>query len=592
MCGGTRHIKQHNTDIHYMKKLISYLFVGLVAAASAVGTASCSDDEECPALPADFKVSKENVVFLKSGGEEIFYVSAAGTPAVSADAEWVTAAVARNGKSNSVYAVTLTAQPNTLADIRTAGVKVAFGGQEATVTVTQSLADDLAVAVTEYTVPQGGGIIEVAYKSTGEVAVETPDWISLQQDRAMSDYTLKLKVEPNMGEAREGKVIVATVADAAVKVELTVKQEAYSTAGGIGETAKQAAANMYAGWNLGNTLECPGGETAWGNPKTTKAMIDMVKNAGFNALRLPTAWHCHLVEDAEPWTIDPEWLARVKEVVNYGISNDMYVIVNDHWDNGWLEINCNAEAKDAVVKKEKAIWTQIANYFADYGEKLIFAGNNEMRNKRSAGENWGEPNAEEADAMNAYNQAFIDAVRATGGNNAVRNIVVQSWCCNPWRLLDNSFVLPTDPATDHLMLECHFYDPQSFTHWSSDKPAPKPWGKRAGFTTDSDSQEDYVDNIFGQLKTKWVDAGYPIILGEYGTNAHTTSDQTLKDSEKYYLEYVTKAAKTNGLVPFYWDNASPGVGSFGIFNRSALMVGQTHFLEGIMQGAADGQYPF
>ncbi len=573
--------------------MISYLFVGLVATAAALGTASCSDDEECPALPADFKVSKEAVVFLKSGGDEVFHVNAAATPQVSADADWLTAAVARHGESNTVYAVTLTAQPNTLTDARTASVKVAFGGQEKVVAITQALSDGIAVAQTEYTMPWGGGMLDIAYKSTGEIAVDAPSWITLVQARSMDDYTLRLSVEANMVDAREGEVVVSAAADPATKVTITIKQAGYdSSAATIGETAKQAAANMYAGWNLGNTLEAPDGETSWGNPITTKPMIDMVKNAGFNAMRLPTAWSAHLVADAEPWTIDPDWLARVKEVVNYGIANAMYVILTDHWDNGWLELNCNAEAKDGVIKKEKAIWTQIANYFADYGEKLIFAGNNEMRNKRGNNENWGEPNAEEADAMNAYNQAFIDAVRATGGNNALRNLVVQSWCCNPWRLLDNSFVLPTDPATDHLMIECHFYDPQAFTHWQKDLTLPKLWGKRAGFTTDGNSQEDYIDDLFGKLKAKWVDAGYPIILGEYGTNCHTASDQTFKDSEKYYLEYVTKAAKDNGLVPFYWDTNGPGVGSFAIFSRNALMVGQTHFLEGIMQGAAAGQYPF
>lgn len=576
-----------------MNKMINYLFVGILASAAALGTSSCSDDEECPTLPADFKVSKENVVFLKNGGDEVFHVNAPATPEVTPEADWIAAAVARHGTSNSVYAVTLTAQPNPDMTDRTATVKVRFGGQESTVNILQAAAETVALMTSEVSVDHKGGTLQIAYKASGEVNVDVPEWIAVKSARAAADYTLTLAVDMNMGDAREGNVTVSLLSDPAEKAVLVVKQGAYKQAEmTYGESAIDAAKNIYAGWNLGNTLEVPAGETAWGNPKTSKAIIDMVAQGGFNAVRLPAAWSAYLEADAEPYTIKADWLARVREVVDYAFANDMYVILNDHWDNGWLELNCNAAAKDAVVKKEKAIWTQIANYFADYGDKLIFAGNNEMRNKRGDNENWGNPNAEELDAMMAYNQAFVDAVRATGGNNATRNLVIQSWCCNPWRLLDADFKVSTDPADGHLMVECHYYDPQSFTHWSTSDPMPAFWGYREGFTTSTSNQEDAIDSLFGQIKAAYVDKGIPVILGEYGTNNHTTSDQTMKDSEKYYLKYVTMAAKNNGLVPFYWDNATPGPGSFGIFNRFTLTVGQPHFLEGIMEGAAAGNYPY
>ena len=209
-----------------------------------------------------------------------------------------------------------------------------------------------------------------------------------------------------------------TVTDDPDVADYTLPEIAFPTDDNIGETAQQAVKNIFAGWNIGNSLEVPDGETAWGNPAVSQKLIDGVKAAGFNAVRIPCAWSSHLVKDAEPYTIDPAWMKRVREVVDYAYKNGMYVIVNTHWDGGWLELHANANDQAAVVKKEKAIWTQIAAEFADYGQRLIFAGNNEIRNKVGNNENWGMPSSGERKALEAYNQAFVDAVRATGGKNA------------------------------------------------------------------------------------------------------------------------------------------------------------------------------
>lgn len=363
----------------------------------------------------------------------------------------------------------------------------------------------------------------------------------------------------------------------------------YPTDDNIGETAQQAAKNIFAGWNIGNSLEVPDGETAWGNPAVKKELIDGVKAAGFNAVRIPCAWHSHLLADAEPFTIDPKWMARVHEVVDYAYKNGMYVIVNTHWDGGWLELHANETDCDAVVKKEKAIWAQIATEFSDYGERLLFAGNNEIRNKVGDNENWDAPSAGERAALEAYNQAFVDAVRATGGKNEQRNLVIQSWCCNPWYALEH-LSMPEDKAESHLMTEVHFYDPMDFTH--TDKKI-RTWGYRKGYyTADNNNQEDYIDNLFGLLKAKFTDKGYPVVLGEYGTVCHSVTDKQIKKSDLYYLEYVTKSAKDNGMIPFYWDNGQPQVGTFGIVNRSSGAVSVPHMLNGIMKGACSGNYPY
>lgn len=497
----------------------------ILAQAVMLCLMSCgSSDDPKPAVT--FKVAQTELSLPAEQSENSIYVESQTPPQAVCDASWLHLEnAARNGDSDRVWVIRLTADANTATDARTATVTVSADGQSATVSISQAGAE-----------------------AGKPVDADDPD---------VADYTLPDIQSP--------------------------------TDDNIGETAAQAVKNIFAGWNIGNSLEVPDGETAWGNPATTQKLIDGVKAAGFNAIRIPCAWNSYLVADSEPYTIDPAWLARVREVIDYAYRNGMYVVLNSHWDGGWLELHANADDCEAVVRKQKAIWTQIADEFAGYGQRLIFAGCNEVRNKVGDNENWGMPSADERAALEAYNQAFVDAVRATGGKNAERNLVVQSWCCNPWRALD-ALTMPADPAQSHLMAEVHFYDPMDFTH--TDKKL-RAWGYRKGYyTADNDNQEDYVDNLFGLLKSAFVDKGYPVILGEYGTVCHTLTDKTVKKSDSYYLEYVTRAAKENGMAPFYWDNGQPQTGTFGIINRTTGAVAVPHMLNGIMKGACTANYPF
>lgn len=485
---------------------------------------SCGDNED-PKPTETFKVSQNELTFPASQSENLIYVESQAKPTAVCGASWLHLENAvHNGESTRIWVVKVSVDENNSLETRSTTITIEAAGQKAEVNVVQE-------------------------GSTPDKPVDT-------DDPDIADYTLP--------------------------------EISFPTDNNIGETAQQAVKNIFAGWNIGNSLEVPDGETAWGNPATTQKLIDGVKAAGFNAIRIPCAWNSHLAADAEPFTIDPTWMARVREVVDYAYKNGMYVIINTHWDGGWLELHANSDDCANVVKKEKAIWTQIANEFADYGQRLIFAGNNEVRNKVGENENWGMPSDGERVALEKYNQAFVDAVRATGGNNALRNLVVQSWCCNPWRALD-ALTMPTDPAQSHLMAEVHFYDPMDFTH--TDKKL-RSWGYRKGYyTADNDNQEDYIDNLFGLLKANFVDKGYPIILGEYGTVCHSITDKTVKKSDYYYLEYVTKAAKENGMAPFYWDNGQPQTGTFGIINRTTGTIAVPHMLNGIMKGACTGKYP-
>lgn len=343
-------------------------------------------------------------------------------------------------------------------------------------------------------------------------------------------------------------------------------------------TAQQVASQMKVGWNLGNTLEAICGENAWGNPATSQALINAVKAAGFNTVRIPCAWDCHTSNGV----IDAAWIARVKAVVDYCINNNMYVIINIHWDGGWLENNCTTSAQSAVNVKQQNYWTQIANYFKNYNERLLFASAN-------------EPAVSDATGMSvllSYHQTFINAVRATGGNNSSRSLIIQG----PSTSIDNTYnlmnTMPTDQISNRLMMEVHYYAPWQFCGLTADASWGTMfyyWGNGYHSTTQTDrnttwGEESEVERALGLMKTKFVDNGIPVIIGEFGAIKRTNpSDLSLHlASREYFNKYVTSSAKNKGMVPVYWDN---GASDFGIFNRSTAAVSDQGVINAIMQGA-------
>ncbi|MBN2806584.1 MAG: cellulase family glycosylhydrolase [Prolixibacteraceae bacterium] len=338
---------------------------------------------------------------------------------------------------------------------------------------------------------------------------------------------------------------------------------------------------MKVGINLGNTLEAICSEDAWGAGHTSQKLIDSMKAAGFNTIRLPVAWFCH--SDTVNSIIDEAWMARVKEVVDYCLNADFYVIINAHWDQGWLENRVNTANQYQVNQRQAAYWTQIAEYFSDYDEHLLFAGAN-------------EPNVHDATAMSVlmtYHQTFIDAVRATGGNNSTRTLIIQGPSTDieeTNKLMDN---LPVDEIDDRLMLEVHYYTPYQFCLMNGDASWGKMfyyWGKDHHSKTDVTrnatwGEENDVEKYFGMMKTKFVDKGIPVILGEYGAykrKLNPPSDQALHDaSVEYYLRYVVKSAGEKGIITYYWD--TPG----GLFVRNTGTVRDRGVLNAIMQIESD-----
>ena len=344
-------------------------------------------------------------------------------------------------------------------------------------------------------------------------------------------------------------------------------------------TAQHIAGKMGVGWNLGNTLEAICGENAWGAGTTSQQLIDSVKAAGFNTVRLPVSWFCH--SDTIASVIDKDWIARVKEVVDYCIKDDMYVILNMHWDKGWLENRVNKANQNIVNKRHRLYWTQIANYFKDYDERLLFAGAN-------------EPNAHDSASMSVlltYHQTFIDAVRATGGNNSSRTLVIQgpSTDIDETNKLMNT--IPVDKIADRLIAEIHYYTPYEFCLLNKDADWGKMfyyWGKDHHSKTDTIrnatwGEENDVEKNFEKMKAMFVDKGIPVIIGEFAAGKRKLvppSDQALNNtSVEYYYKYVVKTAVSKGLIPVCWDVP------IWLFDRSTGAILDHGIINAIMQGA-------
>lgn len=331
-----------------------------------------------------------------------------------------------------------------------------------------------------------------------------------------------------------------------------------------GLTALEATRLMGNGINLGNTLEaCDNNvgiktntplsyETHWGQPKTTQAMIDGMKAAGFDTIRIPVAWMTnatHLYEG--DYTIDADYMDRVEEVVRYARKAGMYVIINDHWDGGWYGMfgSESAETRALAMEAYKGMWQQIAERFRDYSDYLIFESANE-----ELGTRFDENSAlycsdsvvtylnddERYALTNEINQTFVDVVRSTGGNNATRFLLIAGYGTNIDQTCDDRFQMPKDTAVSKLMVSVHYYDPWSYCGASSAASATK-WGKVSDY--------EYMDQQLAKM-TKFTEAGYGVVIGEYG--ALPCSDG-LKDNTLAYHTAFLDACTKYDLTNCLWD---------------------------------------
>jgi len=351
-------------------------------------------------------------------------------------------------------------------------------------------------------------------------------------------------------------------------------------------TAKSIAAEMGAGWNLGNTMELIGVQ-----PIPTKTLFDSIKAAGFRTVRIPAAWSMHADQTTHIIEPDSGWLRLKRSWI--AIQDSLFVVLNIHWDNGWLEGKIDSAAtKPALLSNMKArqgaYWKQISSTFRNYDHHLIFASANEP----------GVDKQENLNILMSIHQIFIDTVRSTGGNNASRTLILQGPSTSFEHTADWVTTLPKDVITDRIMVEAHFY-PYQFCLMSQPADWGAPfyyWGKANHSTTDANhnstwGEESYVDSQFNLMKPKYLDKNIPVLVGEFGALKRLTlTDNNLKLailSRRHFYNYVVKAALSRGMIPVAWDAGGKGDGTMTIFDRAKDKEGAIYDL-GLLNAIRDG----
>ena len=410
-----------------------------------------------------------------------------------------------------------------------------------------------------------------------------PAWIRTEAVGAYADYQLEISLTVQANPAYESRTETVTVQAGSLSRAVTVTQAGREKSDtSIGESAADAVRRMGAGWNLGNSLDANSGddshmwieaysartnetyETAWGQPVTTRALFHMFKEAGYNAIRIPVTWYPHMGTiqlqwenedwhwDKSAWTgyeVDPGWMARVKEVVDYVIDEGMYCILNVHHDTGaastaWLV--AGEPEFEAAKPRYQALWQQIAETFKDYDARLLFESYNEMLDPYDSWcfASFATPARYDADVaasayrgINQYEKLFVETVRASGGNNALRNLVINTYgACSgdgTWNshLTDPLAQLELPEAPGHLAVEVHSY-------WEADK---------------FDAQKADIDRLFNNLDQHIVRRlGVPAIIGEWGGG--NVSDEVAAR----FAGYFSQKAHDAGIAAFMWMGLSDG----------------------------------
>ena len=452
---------------------------------------SCGQEEPQKTDPVKLSVDKTSLEFAAEGGEQTFTVTASEQLYLVPGDGWVS--VKKGTKSaDHKTVVTVAVQKNTVAAVRETRISVVAGEEKMYVEVSQEAGD-----------PSTGG-----------------------------------------GDSGNG--------DGSVVPENN------------GNLAWQFAERLGIGWNLGNHFDAHNngvsGETLWGNPKATQATFNKVKAAGFTTVRIPVTWMGH-IGPAPDYKIEEAWLDRVAEVVGYAEKAGLIAIINMHHDGGdsnyWLNIRgaaVNPEVQKQVLDQVTAMWGQIADKFKDKGEFLIFEAFNEIHD---GGWGWGtnrNDGGKQYRCLNEWNQAFVNAVRASGGENTDRILGIPAYCTNVDISLE-SFVMPEDSANDRLMMSVHCYDPYDFTlaakinEWGH---TADPSRKVAG-----DNEAD-LKKVFEKIYVNYISKGIPVYMGEFGcVNRASAREQAF---QQYYLKYYAKLAKTYGVPAMIWDNGAKGAG--------------------------------
>jgi len=330
------------------------------------------------------------------------------------------------------------------------------------------------------------------------------------------------------------------------------------------------------GWNLGNHFDTSSGEDGkhpqwgyWDNAKPTQTLYTNLKKAGASTVRIGVTWGNY--QNTSTWEIEADYMAEVRQNVEWAEAAGLNVILNLHHDEYWLDIKGaanNSSTNTAIKERIEKTWKQIAEAFKDKGEFLIFESFNEIQDGKWG---WGDNRTDggkQYNTLNEWNQLVVNTIRATGGNNATRWIGIPAYASSPSFALESSFVLPTD-AAKKILVSVHFYDPNTFTLTPEDNGGKSEWGHTAASgKAQAGSNEDHVVEIFQKLQERYIANNIPVYIGEYGCVMHNNDRSNL--FRNYYLEYVCRAAHTYNMPLCIWDNNSVGGGNehHGYFNHN------------------------
>lgn len=397
--------------------------------------------------------------------------------------------------------------------------------------------------------------------SAPEFSVSVSDTTTSGADSASESTTLETTSETSSETASE----LDTATTSTAQTTATTAKPSSP----ISANSMEFVKNIKIGWNLGNTLDATGSsglgsETSWGNPKTTKGMIDALKGAGFNTLRIPVSWGKH-TGAAPDYTIDEDWMDRVQEVVDYGIDNGMYVILNMHHEDWHFPSYDNLDSAKAQLTK---MWAQIAKRFQDYDEHLIFEGLNEPR-KTGTNVEWTGGDEESWDVVNQLDAAFVDTIRDAGGNNKTRFLMIPPYAASASPNAQKALIVPED---DRIIVSIHGYAPYDF--------ALNPKGTDAWSADNLQDTRD-IKSVMTAIDMNFLSKGIPVIIGEFGA---VDKDNTATRAS-WSTYYVGKAAEY-GIPCIWWDNgAFEGSGeNFGLLDRRTLEWKAPEVVTALMDG--------
>lgn len=330
-----------------------------------------------------------------------------------------------------------------------------------------------------------------------------------------------------------------------------VTSEAASSSVLTGKTAEEITADMGFGWNLGNSFDATGGsssniysqEQSWGNPIVTETLIKSVSEAGFTTIRIPVTWYNHISDDGS-YTIDEDWMERIKAVIDYAYEYDMYVIINIHHED-WVNTTELSDNYVEIGEELEAVWTQIAEYFADYDQHLIFEGMNEPRLAGASNEWTGDSTA--YSAVNYLNQIFVSAVRSVDeGYNYERCLMIPAYAASNDYSILNALSIPTynGEACNNLIISVHAYSPYNFC-LSDDQTT---------FSASNSSDTSAIDTVFETIDELFLSQGIPVVIGE--TSATNSGGNT--SARAAWAAYMGEMAAGYGVPVILWDNGYDG----------------------------------